>query len=79
MFYHLIIHGLNARGGCLAVYAEDCLQARIVFTYNLDFEQLWIKVIMNNEAVAVGVVYKPPKLSYRILQELENSIEQLRA
>ena len=64
------------RGGGVAIYVRDCLAVEELDFANVDgVEQLWLSVIIGRVKVAVGIVYRPPCVSYTKLDCLTQPLE----
>ena len=62
----------NSRGGGVAIYVKNNIKAkRIKIPSNLEVpENLWVELEFGKLKVAVGVMYKPPKIPYTIYANL---------
>ena len=62
----------NKRGGGVALFCRDHYKAKIIKTpcdKELP-EMLWLEVKVGNKNVAVGVLYKPPKIPHSVFVNL---------
>ncbi len=76
-FFH--VDREQGRGGGVGAYIKNNLAATII---NIDVdpslnEQLWLRVRVAGKLTAVGVIYRPPSVSYKHLETLFPTLEHL--
>ena len=73
---------LKRRGGGLAIYVKNGLDASIVDfikPIDLNIELFWVRVSVSGRVFVIGAVYHPPKPIYQeseLLSAIEDSLEQ---
>lgn len=64
--YQLIRKDRMSRGGGVAFYIKNNIHFTVIFSeIHQAIEQLWIKLMINNKSIAVGVIYRPPQNNYK--------------
>lgn len=75
--YNVLRRDRLGRGGGVSMYIKESVSFSVIDTDN-NIEQLWIKIKMNKQQFAVGVVYLPHVSQYcEFLNSLEQSISLL--
>ncbi len=70
---------LNKRGGGVCMYLRNGIKYKIIFSSNSidEAEVLWLELSFNHTSLAVGVLYKPPRLPYGVLSSLCESLSNI--
>ena len=71
----------NKRGGGVAVFLRNHYNARVIKTAcDKEIpEMLWLEIKVGKQKVALGVLYKAPKIPYKVFVNLYDSIKDKQA
>ena len=69
----------DKRGGGVCVYVKDELSCKQITFQNCSDvpETLWVEVSIGHVKVAIGVLYKPPKIHYSTFENLHDNLVQI--
>ena len=72
----------DKRGGGVAIYIKSGIAHFSLMEYIPDgprreIEQIWVKVTVNKRSFTIGVVYKPPNVTYHSLTPLDDNLSIL--
>lgn len=77
--YNLIRQDRGGRGGGVALYLRRCYSYKIMRASScVHSESLWVELIVNGKRIVIGVVYRPPRSSYRqFVTDFEDTLSSL--
>ena len=78
--YNVFSKNRNRHGGGVLLYIKDNVKCEVIdLSVSQMIESIWVKVTLNSESYAIGVIYRPPSADRNYYKEILNQLDFIHA